>query len=433
MKFIYADCLDYIDPGYNFIQDQNSEDRQKYWSDVFAHEYMDRPPYDGILVSRGIVGDHFSKGKYSDSEAMRFRREGARSFLRYFEEKYPGSIVLGDCGAFQYTRMPHPPYTPEDMMEFYSDGGFTHGCSIDHIIFHFDPALDEDGFFNSRVPDDARNRYEITLQLAEGFIKISRDLKGRFTPLGVVQGWSPLSMARAAQSLAGMGYNYLAIGGLVPLRAVDIHRVLSAIRDAIPAKLQIHLLGFAKADQLSEFFRYKVSSFDTSSPMIRAFKDGKRNYYFQEENGSIRYFKAIRIPQALENNTLKNKIRSGRYTQEDLLARESQALSSIREFAARHKALDETLEDVRAYSRFLTSSDEKSEAQNEASLDTLSDEYRQTLEARPWERCHCRICRECGVEAIIFRSSNRNKRRGMHNLEVFYSQLEHLRKLNGYV
>lgn len=433
MKFIYADCLDYIDPGYDFIQDRNSESREKYWGDLFAHEYMDRPPYDGILVSRGVVGDHLSKGKYSDSEGMRFRREGARPFLRYYEDRFPGSLVFGDCGAFQYVEMPAPPYTPEDMIEFYADGGFTHGCSIDHIIFHFDPKLDEDGLFSSRVPEDARKRFEVTLELAEKFIKLSRQLNGKFTPLGVVQGWSPMSMARAAQLLVGMGYKYLAIGGLVPLRAVDIHRVLSAIKDAVSENVNIHLLGFAKADQLPEFFRYKLTSFDTSSPMIRAFKDGKRNYYFPDETGVIRYFKAIRIPQALENNALKRKIKSGRYTQEDLLARESRALSSIREFAARKGDLETTLKALRNYSKILTWNDEKSDAQNEAALDALSGEYRQTLAARPWERCTCRVCRECGVEVVIFRSSNRNKRRGMHNLEVFYSQLERLRKQNGYV
>jgi hypothetical protein len=433
MKFIYADCLDYIDPGYDFLQDINSAGREKYWDDLFAHEYLARPPYDGILVSRGIVGDHVFKGKYSDSEGMRFRREGARSFLRYYEDKFPGSLVFGDCGAFQYAKMSEPPYTPEDMIEFYADGGFTHGCSIDHIIFDFDPTLDQDGLFNPRVSQDARKRFEVTLQLAEKFIRLSRQLDGRLTPLGVVQGWSPMSMARAAQSLAGMGYNYLAIGGLVPLRAADIHRVLTAIRDAVPEHVKLHLLGFAKADQLSEFFRYKVSSFDTSSPMIRAFKDGNRNYYFPNETGAIHYFKAIRIPQALENNTLKKKIRSGRYVQEDLLAKESMALSTIREFATRKSDLDTTLKVLRDYSEVLTWDDEKSDAQNEASLDALSIEYRRTLAARPWERCNCRVCKECGVEVVIFRSSNRNKRRGMHNLAVFYGQLERMRKQNGYI
>ena len=167
MKFIFADCMDCVDPLYNFLTDESPKNRKPYWDDRFPHEYMDRPPYVGFLVSRAIVGDASFPGKYSESQAMRFRREGARTFLRYPEERYPGSSVFGDCGAFQYSNLPEPPYTPEEILEFYIDGGFTHGCSVDHIIFQFDPSLDEDGLFGSLVPEKAKKRYEITLSNAE--------------------------------------------------------------------------------------------------------------------------------------------------------------------------------------------------------------------------------------------------------------------------
>jgi hypothetical protein len=49
--------------------------------------------------------------------------------------------------------------------------------------------------------------------------------------------------------------------------------------------------------------------------------------------------------------------------------------------------------------------------------------YRRTLSDKPWKKCACRVCREGGVEALLFRNSNRNKRRGMHNLHVFYQHL----------
>ena len=432
MKFIYADCLDFIDPNYDFLNDRNGEGREKYWGDQFSHEYMDTPPYDGLLVSRGIVGDHLCNGKYSESECMRFRREGARVFLRYTEERYPGSWIFGDCGAFQYSSLPEPPYTPEDMVEFYADGRFTHGCSIDHIIFDFDPELDKDGFFNSRVSQDARRRYEITLHLAEECLRLSTTQLGeKFSPVGVVQGWSPMSMARAAQSLVGMGYRFLAIGGLVPLRVEAIHRALDAIRNSIPPHIMIHLLGFAKADQISEFFRHKITSFDSSSPMIRAFKDGSRNYYHLNGSGNITYYKAIRIPQALENNTIKKKIKTGRYIEEDLLQREKNALSAVREYAENRANLDDALTALRVYSHVLVWNDTKTDEQNNKSLDSLMVEYRRTLYERPWENCTCRVCRMCGVEVVIFRSSNRNKRRGMHNLGVFYNQLRGLRERNG--
>ena len=34
--------------------------------------------------------------------------------------------------------------------------------------------------------------------------------------MGVIQGWSAESMADAAAAFARMGYDYLAVGGLVP-------------------------------------------------------------------------------------------------------------------------------------------------------------------------------------------------------------------------
>ena len=45
-------------------------------------------------------------------------------------------------------------------------------------------------------------------------------------------------------------------------------------------------------------------------------------------------------------------------------------------------------------------------------------------------RGYCAICSDVGVEVIIFRNSNRNKRRGFHNLWQFMRELEILLKDN---
>src|SRR5262249_11297696 len=123
MKFIFADSLDFVDPRYDFMADRSPADRELYWDDAFPHELLGFAPYDGILVSRAIVGDHRYPGKYSESQAMRFRRVGARKFLRFDGTKYPGTSVFGDCGAFSYHKLERPPYTAEDITEFYDDGG----------------------------------------------------------------------------------------------------------------------------------------------------------------------------------------------------------------------------------------------------------------------------------------------------------------------
>ena len=48
-----------------------------------------------------------------------------------------------------------------------------------------------------------------------------------------------------------------------------------------------------------------------------------------------------------------------------------------------------------------------------------TDQYRQVLAAAPWKRCECAVCRDVGIQVNIFRGTERNKRRGFHNLHVF--------------
>ena len=53
------------------------------------------------------------------------------------------------------------------------------------------------------------------------------------------------------------------------------------------------------------------------------------------------------------------------------------------------------------------------------SVRSLRERYRRTLTDRPWKQCACAICRAISIEVVIFRASNRNKRRGIHNLGVY--------------
>ena len=124
MKFIFADALDQIDPKFDFLADRSATARKPYWDDEYPHEVFARPPYDGVLISRGIVGDGRRKGKYSDAQSLRFRREGARRFLRLDRGRLRDMAIFGDCGAFTYKDEEKPPYRPEDMVEFYLDGQF---------------------------------------------------------------------------------------------------------------------------------------------------------------------------------------------------------------------------------------------------------------------------------------------------------------------
>lgn len=426
MRFVFADSVDTIDPEYDFIEDRNGKGRSVHRDDEYPHEFLDRAPYDGILVSRGIVGDVGHPGKYSEAQLMRFRREGARRFLRYPIERFPGSIMLGDCGAFSYRNLPEPPYHADDTAEFYADGGFTHGCSPDHLIFDFDDV----GVTRtlSDVPEDVRGRYEITLQNASDFHRAAKTLGPAFTPMGVIQGWSAESMAQAACNLADMGYDYLAIGGTVPLKIEQISRVLSALREAIPDHVRLHLLGFGKIEELAVLERHKVTSFDTTSPLLRAFKDARKNYWARTPSGDLSYYTAIRIPQATQNNKLKQKALEGSLNQEDARRLEDAALHQVRAYAVREASLEQTLDAVIDYWTALNWDEEASPSRRVDAATRQRKAYARTLSDRPWESCSCRVCRESGVEAVIFRTSNRNKRRGIHNLHVFHTHLSAFRQ-----
>ncbi len=431
MKFLFADSFDQIDPSYDFIEDTHGKNRQIGVTDLYPHEYFGewrQKAYDGMLISYANV---YGLGKrFSDGQALRLRNEGVQKFLR-FESDKTDAPIMGDCGAFAYANQDEPPFSPEEVARFYNDCGFTHGVSVDHIIFSFSEN-------NEAQPrKEEMKRYEITLRNAQRFIETVKKEGYKFTPVASVQGWNPVSMADMAKSFEKMGYEYIAVGGLVPLRVNQIHSAVSAIRDAVP-NCEIHLLGFAKAANIGEFMKYNISSFDSTSPLIRAFKDSNRNYWTDDYQ-----YSAIRIPQWGKNNTLTRRIKAGQIDQDIAKENEMWSLQHIRDIAnfdsePSEEEINIALEEILQYNALL---DDKlmggkhaaHSLQNNISDDhhwqfrwneTRTKDYIKTLSSRPWKDCPCRVCKEAGVEVIIFRGSNRNRRRGFHNLWWFYNHLQ---------
>ncbi len=423
MKFLYSDTQDYVDPNYDFIGDRSAPNRERYWDDVYAHEIMDAVPYDGLLVAMSAVrqakGVAKSKVRYSTSEEQLLLRIGARKFLRLDDPDFRDLMLLGDCGAFAYADKPEPAYSPEEVVEFYLDARFTHGISPDHVIFECNLA-------NPDVPDqkDALDRYQITFENARKFLELVRKDGSPFEPLGAVQGWSPQSMAEASAELVAMGYRYLAVGGLVPLKVDAIKQVLETIRRKIGPEPKLHLLGFAKADHIHQFTGYGITSFDSTSPLIRAFKDEKSNYYLENQEGGLDYYTAIRIPQALENTRLMQGIKRGLFRAEDLVKMEQNALTRLRNFDKGMGSLEGTADAVVEYHHYLLQGQGEDPKSIEKALSLVRTRIERTMRAQPWKRCKCSICQSVGVEVIIFRSSNRNKRRGFHNLGVYHQHLK---------
>lgn len=415
MRFFFADSLDVIDPGYDFLNERNSPERKPIRDDLFPHEALGFAPYDGLLVSRAIVDR-----KYPEVQSTKLTRMGARAFFRLNVPGYHHVDILGDSGAFSYRDCAEPPYSPDDTVGFYDACSVTFGCSVDHLILSFDRT--EQGMSGGDA--EARRRFDLTIENAESFLRTSKAGGTCFTPVGVVQGWSPGSMAKAARRLVAMGYDYIALGGLAMSPMPDLHAALEAVRAAIPATTRLHLLGVARAEQSAEFARYRVSSLDTTSPMVRAFKDGERNYYLLER-GRLRYFTAIRIPDA---RAFSKRMRGTKYMPdtEDLLALEGVALKAVRAYDRHEADLDETLAPIMAYTAALWPWRRIDKPDGPARLERLRRRYEETLLARPWTRCRCRICRGAAVEVMLFRGSNRNKRRGVHNLAAYGAHLRGL-------
>lgn len=412
MKFIFADAQDTIDPNYDFLNDEFSKDRIIQRTDKYPHEVFTKKPYDGMLISRGLLDDGVYKSSsraYSSDQTKRLKREGVKRFLRYYDGE-----VFGDNGAFSYHKLDIPPYKVDDTVKYYKDCMFDYGMSVDHIIFEYDKRFDTDSKFDDdfKISETMQKRYDITLNNAKEFLKECEKQKVEFHPIGVVQAWSPLSMKKASRELVDMGYDYIAIGGLVPLDVNSCEEIIKAVREEIGFEIRLHLLGFAKAKQLERFVKYKITSFDSTSPLIKAFKDSKDNYFTP-----TKHYSAIRIPSATNTPALKRKISSGVIDQKTAQTLEKKALDSIRAYDENNETLENTLDTLEKYEKIFR---DKVPIQR----------YKDTLSSKYWQVCKCEICQDVKIETIIFRNSNRNRRRGFHNLWQFQRELEELRKVH---
>ena len=230
-----------------------------------------------------------------------------------------------------------------------------------------------------------------------------------FVPVGVAQGWSPKSYKDSVMKLQDMGYEYIALGGMVPLKTPSVIEILTSIHKDLGKKVSLHLLGITRIDFIKEFASYGVTSFDSTSPFRQAFKDARNNYHF----GPKRY-RAIRIPQTEGNAKLMSRIKSGEVNQENAIRLEKQCLETIRSYDEGNSSVEEVLEVIREY-------------ETVHSLGTSQAMfYEEVLQDKPWKLCGCIICEDIGVEVIIFRGSERNKRRGFHNLNNFYNSLQNI-------
>jgi len=171
----------------------------------------------------------------------------------------------------------------------------------------------------------------------------------------------------------------------------------------------VHLFGISRPDAIPRMIDAGVNSIDSASHLRRAWLGAGQNYFTKE---GISY-SAIRVPQGLKSFRAKRMVSEGRATQEEVNKMESECLKLIRMFDQGQAGIEETLDALCAYDELVT--------ENRISIRPLLEKL---LTEQPWKHCPCDICQKDGVEVIIFRGNNRNRRRGFHNTFIFYQMLQ---------
>jgi len=209
-----------------------------------------------------------------------------------------------------------------------------------------------------------------------------------------------------------MGYQYVAIGGLARSTSKNIYELLRAVRPVIPEYLELHLFGVARLKPLSAFRRLGMTSFDSASYLRRAWLASGTNYFTLEGTS----YTAIRVPPVDGHGVrVKRMMEQSNRSKDDFRELEQAALESLRRYDKGLASLEETLEKVLKYDDFIGDG-----------RDRHAEMYRRVLEDKPWKKCNCKVCRDSGIEVIIFRGNNRNRRRGFHNTHVFYKLFKNI-------
>jgi hypothetical protein len=381
LAYFIPDWDDQVDPDFDFETETHSGGTGDWSNQVYAHQMFKEPNYDGILISK-IVAEQSKK------KAERINRLGVHRHLRV-PRNFP---VMGDCGAFGYINEEVPPFNTSEILEYYTRLDFDYGVSIDHF------AIGEEA--------DRKRRYELTIHNANDFIVEHKKLGLNWTPIGAVQGWDEASFSKAAKLYASMGYPYIAIGAMVRRRSPEIISIVQSVRKVIPAETKLHLFGVARLNSLQALAKAGVTSADSASCLRKAWLGGSGNNYLAVDGQE---YGAIRIPEADKSFRAKRMVSDGRATLEDVRKIEVACLEAMQAFDRGERTVEQVVEQLHEYDQMVT----PERQDNRAYL-------RRTLEAQPWKTCPCDICKTVGIDVVIFRGNNRNRRRGFHNTYAFY-------------
>jgi hypothetical protein len=413
--YFFPDWDDYVrEPFLHETDDDRDAVSQER---MYAHEIFgpDETPYDGMLVSLAQI--YSGKGALSRLDPETAGRGELRKQM-----KIPANLLLfGDCGAFSYAAEDKPPFTPEQAARHYDRLGFDAGASVDHIPLPEIVVEDKKGDLVRRklTEGERRQRMRLTARNAELFLAVHRKHRYKFVPFGVIQGLDVKSYVRYVHKYIDMGYQHIALGGLVPKSDAEILSISCAVRDAIQTRTRtekenvwLHLFGILRPKIQPIFRLLGASSFDSASYLRKAWLRSDQNYLAPDGDG---WYTAIRVPIS-SSKRMRDAAEEKNISQDELREMETRCLEALSNFDGSRESHEAVVEAVNDYGPLLERRGEDNH---------FIEKHDALLTARPWEKCRCQVCDSMGIEVAVFRGSGRNKRRGFHNTWVLYHKIVH--------
>lgn len=414
LTYFLPDWDDFVDADFDFEADEFSAPKKADRHEKHLLQLM-RPAKlaDGILVS--LAQQMTSKGMLRAIDRRgesSLRPRNVREHFKLSDDQW----AFGDCGAFSYSNEREPPISPQHAAWLYNLYGFDLGASVDHIPL---PFVVEDGVKRELSMRERRQRIAITRRNAADFIDDVRANGYPFRPVGIIQGLTASDYADQLPEYIEMGYEHIALGGLVPRSDAEVAKVVqavTAVADEYVDRPWLHLFGIFRPKLQTEFRRLRINSFDSATYLRKSWLRSDQNYL--GTNGQ--WYAAIRVPQTSDPRTRKRLAASG-VSEGQAHRLERSALDALAMCDEGLLSPEAAVRRILKYDNLLLRADESHSDLRPAYLRTLSD--------KPWEDCDCPVCRGLGVHALVFRGLNRNKRRGAHNTLQLYRSLSRKRSL----
>ena len=224
---------------------------EKYPLDDLVRPYLPR------LAPAVMVSFHYAQQmKERPSLPLLIDSGGFASLFQNAKVSVVGGLGVLETSSDEKTETLHP----RDVLEFqerHADIAFT-------LDFPIPPSMDH---------DEAKRRNKLTVANARWALENRR--RKDMLLYACVQGWDLESYQACATEYAALGFDGIAIGGLVP-RVSDLEgvlRIVDAVRAAVPDK-PLHVFGLGKPGIVEALFRRGVQSVDSSS-YVKLAADGQ--------------------------------------------------------------------------------------------------------------------------------------------------------------